>query len=227
MLINDVIFTTDYNNTKRKTVSAFDDWNIVLTNADIPLPEPKTSQVEIKGMDGVLDLSEALTGDIQYSNRLIKLTFAIMDDTEYQSLITKISNFLHGRKVEMRFTNDNDYNYYGRAKINEWECNKHIGKIVITVDCEPYKIKRKVTSSDEITLDNESKTFNLTNGRQPAVFTVFLISGNVTMQYHNKDYVLSPANNDFSGNVVLEYGKNEVKFTGTGTFSFGYREGDL
>ena len=72
-MLNDVIF----NNEK----SAFYDWNIVLTKAEIPLPTPKTYTVDIKGADGVLDLTEALTGDVQYNNRQIKLTFEMMDLT--------------------------------------------------------------------------------------------------------------------------------------------------
>ena len=55
-MLNDVIF----NNEK----SAYYDWAIVLTKADIPLPSVKTSSVDIKGANGILDLSEVLTGDI-------------------------------------------------------------------------------------------------------------------------------------------------------------------
>ena len=130
-MLNDVIF----NNEK----SAFYDWNIVLTKAEIPLPTPKTSIVDIKGADGVLDLTDALTGDVQYNNRAIKLTFEMMDDTDFYDLISDISNYLHGRVVTVRLTKDEDYYYIGRATINQWECIKRKGKIVISVDCEPYK----------------------------------------------------------------------------------------
>ena len=64
-MLNDVIFNDEK--------SAYDEWNIVLTKADIPLPEPKTSLVEIKGADGLLDLSEVLTGDICYNNDSLSL----------------------------------------------------------------------------------------------------------------------------------------------------------
>ena len=129
-MINDVIF----NNEK----SAYDDWNIVLTKAEIPLPTPKTSIVDIKGADGVLDLTEALTGDVQYNNRPIKLTFEMMDDTDYSTLISDISNYLHGKVVTVTLSNDDDYYYRGRATINQWECVKRKGKIVIQIDSEPY-----------------------------------------------------------------------------------------
>ena len=65
-MLNDVIFNDK---------SAYSEWNIVLTKAEIPLPEPKLSTVDIKGADGLIDLSEVLTGDILYNNRQIKLTF--------------------------------------------------------------------------------------------------------------------------------------------------------
>ena len=100
-MLNDVIF----NNEK----SAFHDWNIVLTKSEISLPKPKTSTVDIKGADGVLDLSEVLTGDVLYGDRTIKLTFEMLDDTDYHDLITNISNYLHGKKVTVKLSNDEDY----------------------------------------------------------------------------------------------------------------------
>ena len=90
-MLNDVIFNDEK--------SAYDEWNIVLTKPEIPLPEPKTSTVDIKGANGLLDLSEALTGDILYNNRTIKLNFEMMDDTDFYDLISDISNYLHGRVV--------------------------------------------------------------------------------------------------------------------------------
>ena len=133
MMIKDVIFNNE--------ISAYNDWNIVLTKSEIPFPKAKISTVDIKGADGVLDLSEALTGDIKYSNREIKLTFELLDDSEYESLISKIGAYVHGKKITFQLTNDDLYYYVGRASINEWECVKRKGKIVISIDCDPYKYK--------------------------------------------------------------------------------------
>ena len=151
-MLNDVIFNDEK--------SAYDEWNIVLTKADISLPKPKTSLVEIKGADGVLDLSEVLTGDILYNNRTITLTFEMMDDADYYDLISDISNYLHGRIVTITLTNDEDYYYVGRASINKWQCVKRKGTIVITVDAEPYKYSVTETTMI-VNVANQTKTSSI------------------------------------------------------------------
>ena len=60
-MLNDVVFNNQ--------ISAYDDWNIVLTKAEIPFPTAKTSTVDIKGADGLIDLSE-VTGIL---NTIIEL----------------------------------------------------------------------------------------------------------------------------------------------------------
>ena len=53
------------------------DWKAAITNADIiSVPEANTIILEVPGRNGNLDLSEALTGDVTYRNREIKLELA-------------------------------------------------------------------------------------------------------------------------------------------------------
>ena len=215
-MLNDVIF----NNEK----SAFYDWNIVLTKADIPLPNPKTSTVDIKGADGVLDLSEVLTGDILYNNRTIKLTFEMMDDTDYYSLITEISNFLHGKKVTVTLTNDEDYYYVGRATINQWECVKRKGKIVIQVDCEPYKYNH-IKTVMTVNVRNQIKTVTLINNRK-TVCPTLTVTGTITLTIDGVDYELSDGKQQLI-NFKLYEGNNAVKVRGNGTLVITYRQGAL
>ena len=180
-MLNDVIF----NNEK----SAYDDWNIVLTKAEIPLPTPKTSIVDIKGADGVIDLTEALTGDVQYNNRPIKLTFEMMDDTDYSTLISDISNYLHGQKIKFTLNNDEDYYYTGRASISDWECVKRKGKIVIQVDCEPYKYA-VIETVRTVNVTNQTKTVTLSNSRK-RVCPTLTVTGTITLTINGVDYNLA------------------------------------
>ena len=215
-MINDVIF----NNEK----SAYDDWNIVLTNVEIPLPTAKTSTVNIKGSDGVLDLSEVLTGDIVYNNRTIKLTFEMMDDTDYYNLISEISNYLHGKRITVNLTNDEDYYYVGRASINSWECVKRKGKIVVTVDCDPYKYA-VVETMRTITVSGQTKTVTLPNSRK-RVCPNLNGTGTVVLIIDNVAYELSEGEQQLT-NFKLVEGNNTIKITGNGTVVITYRQGAL
>lgn len=215
-MLNDVIF----NNEK----SAFYDWNIVLTKAEIPLPTPKTSTVDIKGADGVLDLSEVLTGDILYNNRQAKLTFEMMDDTDYWDLMTKISNYLHGQKIKFTLNNDEDYYYTGRATINQWECIKRKGKIVISVDCEPYKYA-VIETIKKVQVTNQTKTVILSNSRK-RVCPTLTVTGTITLTINGVDYNLAEGKQQLINFRLVEC-NNVVKVSGNGTLTINYRQGAL
>ena len=215
-MLNDVIFNDEK--------SAYDEWNIVLTKADIPLPEPKVSLVEIKGADGVLDLSEVLTGDILYNNRVITLTFEMMDDTDYYDLISNISNYLHGRIVTISLTNDEDYYYVGRASINQWQCIKRQGIIVITVDAEPYKYSVTETTMI-VNVANQTKTITLPNSRK-RVCPKLNVTGTITLTINGVNYKLAEGKQQLS-NFRLVEGNNVVKVSGNGTLTITYRQGEL
>ena len=58
----------------------YDDWGLVCTRIEISDPEQKTYFVEIPGRDGVIDLSEALVGDVKYGNREIRMEFIRRQD---------------------------------------------------------------------------------------------------------------------------------------------------
>ena len=215
-MLNDVIFNDEK--------SAYDEWNIVLTKADIPLPEPKTSLVEIKGADGVLDLSEVLTGDILYNNRVITLTFEMMDDTDYYDLISNISNYLHGRIVTISLTNDEDYYYVGRASISQWQCIKRQGIIVITVDAEPYKYSFTETTMI-VNVANQTKTITLQNSRK-RVCPTLNVTGTITLTINGVDYELAEGKQQLV-NFILVEGNNTIKISGNGTLVITYRQGAL
>lgn len=214
--MNDVIFNSEK--------SAYDDWNIVLTSSKVPLPTPKTATVDINGADGVLDLSEVLTGDVTYNYRPITLNFDMMDDSDYHTLISNIANYLHGKNVTLRFTNDNDFYYVGRAYINDWECVKRIGKIVIHVNCYPYKylINETVVT---VNLNNEVKGVTLNNLRK-RVSPTLDVTGNVMMTFKGVEYKLNAGKQQLL-NFVLTEPKNVVSFNGTGTVKITYRQGAL
>lgn len=216
MMINDVIFNDE--------VSAFYDWNIVLTDSEIQFPDPKTSIVDIKGADGVLDLSEALTGEIKYSNRTIDLTFELLDDSDYMTLISKIGAYLHGKMITVQLTNDPLYYYTGRASIDKWECVRRKGKIVITVDCDPYKLRVDETIINAV-VANEEKTFILTNERQ-RVYPTLSVQGNITMMCNDTNYELSDGVYKLLTFYLVE-GDNVVKLKGNGSVKFTYRMGAL
>ena len=128
------------------------DFGVILTEQNIGLPSPKTYTVNIEGMDGALDLSECF-GEMKYENRTLKFTFESIEKiTDWQAKMINISSFLHGQKMKITTWSDPDFYYVGRCRIDEFNSNSKLGKIVISCDCEPFKYKQNIT------------TFNLVEG---------------------------------------------------------------
>lgn len=216
-MLNDVIFNDG-------DKSAYLDWNIVLTKAEIPLPKVKSSTVDIMGADGVLDLSEVLTGDVKYDTRTAKLTFELMDDNRYSELITEISNYLHGKMVKFTLTNDEDFYYKGRASINSWECSRRKGKIVITVECEPYKLEQNETVII-LPLTSTPTHYILQNLRK-TICPVIDVSNNLIIEIDDYTYNLGGGTHKVV-NIQLVEGDNRIIVSGSGTVKFTYRRGAL
>lgn len=132
-------------------------------------PEPKTSYIDIPGGNGFIDLTEALSGDVIYSQREQEFTFAILYPYDNWEVIkTRINNFLHGKSYSYRLTFDPDYTYRGRFTIQSYEHNAYIDGIVgfikVKVVAEPYKYKEHMTYS--LTAPG-GKWFYFSSGRKP------------------------------------------------------------
>lgn len=211
--MNDVIFIQSNDDI---SISAYDEWGIVLTDVENTLPEPKTITVDIKGADGLLDLSEAASGDIRYNNRTLKLTFGLMNVTNYEEQLTNIANIIHGRMVKVILTADDNYYYSGRAIINKWECKKRKGTIVITIDAYPFKVNvRDITRTFNIANDG-TISFNVETRK--IIVPELDVTGNLTI-----NGVSLTAGKQKYPEIVLKNGTNTFTVSGTGQVKFIYR----
>lgn len=141
---------------------------VLLDGYTLEPPKPKTYTVDIPGGNGVIDLTEALTGDVAYSNRTQKFTFALINVENFEKVKTEISNFLHGKSFSYKMTMDPEYTYHGRFSISSYEhsaySNGILGSIVVTIDADPYKLKEHCVYRLNAV---GGKMFNFKSGRKP------------------------------------------------------------
>ena len=107
---------------------------ILLDGYTLSPPEPKTYTVDIPGGDGVIDLTEGLTGDVAYNNREQEFTFAIIDVDNWERSKTMISNFIHGRLYDYKMTMDPEYTYHGRFTVEEYG-HAALTRAIPVLDC--------------------------------------------------------------------------------------------
>lgn len=121
----------------------YNDWGLLLAQKKIGIPVVKTVTVEVPGVNGVLDLTEALTGGVCYGNRELSFTFITRDTLSgmaWPKLLSTISAAIHGREMDIVLDDDPEWKYTGRVTIDSFETRSAKRTIVIKCDCLPYKV---------------------------------------------------------------------------------------
>lgn len=223
---------------------SYRDWKLMRTEKNIGMPAIKKDLIEIPGADGTLDFTESLTGDVKYDNRRLEFSFFVDESyKKWYSLVSEISNYLHGRRMKIILDDDIGFYYIGRAQVDEFKSNRNIGIITIVCDVEPYKYD--VTSSDEDWLwdpfsfedgiINETKdlvvngelTVNI-YGRRKLVSPAFICECQNDLQcvFEGQTYNFTNGTN-YAPNIQIKAGLNTFKFRGNGKVTIEYRGGSL
>lgn len=147
-------------------------WGLILmSDLTIPMPEPRYRFIEVPERDGAIDMSEALTGKLTYSQRKITFTlFAAYDvirgadkppnERAFQELKARFSDAYHGKSVSIRFPGDPDagFQFEGRLTVGE-KAGYNKGRIPITIMAEPYRYG----GSFDVTLTDQANYTEIEN----------------------------------------------------------------
>lgn len=204
--------------------SAYEKWGIVLQPVTIALPEPRTERIEVPGRNGTLDLMDAM-GEVTYGDRQISLEFYKLDTTHaWAALVSNVANTLHGKKMKLTFDSDEDYYYYGRIAVGDFQVDGNVGMLNMEVVAEPFKYKQEVTTVTASVTD--SKVITLANERMTVCPKITVAGGDITIVWDNRSETLSPGEHQILG-LTLPMGDTTLNLTGTGTITFAYQEGAL
>lgn len=149
--------------------NTWDDWRLVPSSRPVfNPPAQKVKTLDIPGGDGVLDLSQALTGYPVYQNRTGSLEFIVMNDFKpWHMAYSDIMDYLHGQTLRATLEDDPEYFYEGRFTVNAWKSQKDWSRIVIDYNVGPYKWAQ-INSIEEWPWD----PFNFQNGViRPTLFS--------------------------------------------------------
>lgn len=227
---------------KFNEMHSLDDLGIILKKKVISAPDVQTNFLTIPQRDGLVDLTESLTGLVKYYNRNIDMQFALVDEFDnYTERFSEIENYLHGQKMKLIFDDDTDNYFLGRLTVTASQTDKMLGIINISANCEPYKYD--LYSSDEMwwwdTFDfvdgviNEfidvqvsgTETITLVAKRQITYPTISTDSA-MTVEFDGVEYDLLVGENKMY-DILLPEGENTLTFRGNGTITIRYRGGSL
>ena len=218
------------------------DWGLITKSFVISPPEPKTNYVDIPAVDGQLDFTQALTGEVPFKNRKITGTFTVMDKRSgWDEKFSTIMDLIHGKYLKIVKDTDPEYYYIGRVTVNSWKSNKATSEIVIDADVYPYKYSINSTLDpwlwddtifspdyyiqefNQMQVDGE-KTINLIGGTKN-IAPKFIVASDEGMRvtYDGHTYDLPNGTSRVLG-ITLKHGDNLLTFTGWGTVSVEYRK---
>lgn len=205
------------------------DWRLIVTAKTIPDAEPKTNYINLDGMSGSLDLSEALTGDITYNDRTISATFWTDNGNrkDREVLLRNITASLHGKKIKIIEPDDPTHYFYGRIKIKSKTNNLAYSTLTIEAVCEPwrYALNETIRRIDAISSDDIINVVINNNGVKTLSPEV-TVSGFTTLTYGDVKVTLSEGTYKIS-DLKLRQGVNVIGVSGNGPVTFKYREADL
>lgn len=214
------------NGVKFDNLHSYEDLGLILNSKTIGMPTPKTATIQVPGADGELDYTEYF-GDVKYSNRPLEFEFSIIEaPADFLKIYSRLHNTLNGRKVKITLDDDPGFYYTGRVSINEWKSNGRIGKVVIEVNAEPYKLKETTTTVSQII--SAATTINCRNSRMQVIPKI-TTNAEITVTFGNYTVVFGSGSRT-DEEIIFTQGQNVLTIkptTGTATVTIEYQEGEL
>ena len=227
-------------------VHSYTDWGLRLKQISVGMPQAKTSYVDVPGMNGSLDLTEAQNGGIVYEMRTIKLTFDARNKnyTQWAGLISRIARVIEGKETRIILDTDPGYYYVGRCHIDPKKTNEVTGEITIQCTCDPYKlditssndpwkwdtfsfIDGVIRSTSDLIINSPSAWKEIDLEGWPHNETLKIVSNaSMKVRYRNNSYSIVAGEN-IMYEMELYEGKNKLYFQGTGKITIVHRGGML
>lgn len=188
---------------------------------------PLTNFIDVPGrLDGPLDASTALTGDVQYGPRTLEITLESSEGTrqEREERINQMVNRLHGQRVPIRLPDDDGHYLVGRISVKKNYNDLVHASVTVSAVCEPWKYENDETVH-EITVEGNTIEAMLENERR-RVIPLLTVQGAVVLEYAGNRYELQGGLHKLPDLLLTTQGV-KVKVSGSGSVSFAYRKAVL
>ena len=116
------------------------DWKLMPVNTPvIAMPPLRSNLIELPGLSGEIDLSEAITGYPIFGSRTGQLNFLMVDHfNRWRGVIREIRHYLHGQRMILTLQDIPDWYFIGRFSIDDAACDELHGTVAIGYTLEPY-----------------------------------------------------------------------------------------
>lgn len=229
------------NGVKFDNLHSYDDLGLILSSKVISPPEPKTFYADVKGIDGEIDLTEAITGGVKYNSRLLTLNFSYVAEhtTDILATFSAVQKAIHGKKMNITLDDDPNYHYEGRVQVKDMEYDKIISGLTVECTVDPYKYEvgddwlwdpfcfdHDVINEGMESVEVSGTETIIVIGIQREYIPKIIVSAPMTVTFEDVTYNLTTGTNKIFG-IMITQGENEFTFTGTGTVTIENKGGEL
>lgn len=230
-----------YHSIKIGIKNTWDDWHLVSSSRPlVNPPSPNTHFVDIPGGDGVIDLTDSISGRVTYGNRTGSWEFYVVNSGQLEYGVTydewyerysDIMTYLHGRVFDVILEDDPAYYYRGRLEVNSWKSDPGNSIIIIDYNLGPYKwalysqndrwlwdpfnFETGVIRTYKDLVVNGSLTITYIASDVSTVPVIFTSGTGMTVSYAGTTYNLNKGYNTMNSMHFVE-GENTLVFTGNG-----------
>lgn len=203
------------------------DWKCTVTSKTIQDAEPKTNYVALDGAHGTIDLSEALTGEPVYGDRMVMASFMCSEGShkEREALLRKIRTALHGRKIKIVEPDDPEHFFLGRVKITEVANGLAFLTFSIEATCDPWRYALN-EASRAVAVAGDSVGVVIRNDGDKTLSPTLSVTGSVSVAFGSIRVDLTGGDYTIK-DLRLVHGINVVTVSGSGSVVFRYREASL
>ena len=199
------------------------DWHLIPSSRPaIAHPSFVSKYIEIPGSDGMLDLTDYLTGTAVLGPRQGSLGFYVANKFEnWETIRQNIVNAIHGKRMKIMLQDDPGYYYEGRFTVGNWESGADHSAISISYQLDPYKMNIRPEGSDYPTLWDP---FNFETDYDYSVFypNVTVTNSEVkTFDIHTLNFPFEPIITWVSGDVIATFGGVGKRLNSEGSVTLG------
>lgn len=207
--------------------NTFSDWRLILTAKSVTPPQAKTNYVSIDGMNGTLDLSETLTGEVTYNDRTVSASFVLTDGSfdERNHILQEIINKLHGKKVKLIEPDDPTHYFLGRVTVKNSNNRLAYSEISLEAICDPwrYSISDNIR---KVEVNGQTIDVVINNNGVKTLSPEITVTGSVDITVKNSNVSLTDGSYKIS-DLKLYTGINIISVSGEGVVTFTYKEANL
>ena len=204
------------------TIHTGRDLDLVMESKDLGSPSVQKNTVEIPGRNGLLEMSESLTGEPTYSNR--PQLYKFIGNGSRETVLSMIDTIMsyHGHYITIVVDDYLDWYYEGRVEVAYTDHYNYV-EFELNVDAQPFRYALQSTKVSYSSVTNKNVT--LVN-RGVSVIPKIITNGETTIVFGTITYRLSAGTYE-PDDLVLRKGNNVLNITTGGNITIEYREAVL